>query len=107
MARLVSRSGPSRNSTRSAAWNSCSLTSGIATPRGDTDLRSSFLPQGLTEWAFAHTLWAQAHTNPNRTGGAVENQGTTAIAVEDLTKVYPGGKTARAGVSFAVDRGEI
>jgi ABC-2 type transport system ATP-binding protein len=37
----------------------------------------------------------------------VENQGTTAIVVEDLTKVYPGGKAALAGVSFAVDRGEI
>jgi ABC-2 type transport system ATP-binding protein len=37
----------------------------------------------------------------------VENQGTTAIAVEDLTKVYPGGKAALAGVSFAVERGEI
>jgi daunorubicin resistance ABC transporter ATP-binding subunit len=30
-----------------------------------------------------------------------------AIEVEDLVKVYPGGKTALAGVSFAVDRGEI
>jgi ABC-type multidrug transport system ATPase subunit len=37
----------------------------------------------------------------------VEDQGITAIAVEDLTKVYPGGKAALAGVSFAVDRGEI
>jgi ABC-type multidrug transport system ATPase subunit len=37
----------------------------------------------------------------------VEDQLITAIAVEDLTKVYPGGKAALAGVSFAVDRGEI
>jgi ABC-type Fe3+/spermidine/putrescine transport system ATPase subunit len=30
-----------------------------------------------------------------------------AIEVEDLVKVYAGGKTALAGVSFSVDRGEI
>jgi len=30
-----------------------------------------------------------------------------AIEVEDLTKVYPGGKPALNGISFAVDRGEI
>jgi ABC-2 type transport system ATP-binding protein len=30
-----------------------------------------------------------------------------AIEVEELAKVYPGGKTALDGVSFAVDRGEI
>jgi ABC-type multidrug transport system ATPase subunit len=30
-----------------------------------------------------------------------------AIEVDDLTKEYPGGKTALAGVSFSVERGEI
>lgn len=30
-----------------------------------------------------------------------------AIEVEDLVKVYPGGKTALNGISFAVERGEI
>jgi len=30
-----------------------------------------------------------------------------AIEVEDLVKIYPGGKAAVAGMSFAVDRGEI
>jgi ABC-2 type transport system ATP-binding protein len=37
----------------------------------------------------------------------MESKVTTAIEVEDLTKVYPGGKTALAGVSFTVGRGEI
>jgi ABC-2 type transport system ATP-binding protein len=31
----------------------------------------------------------------------------SAVEVEDLVKVYPGGKTALAGISFTVDRGEI
>jgi ABC-2 type transport system ATP-binding protein len=37
----------------------------------------------------------------------MEEQGTTAIEVEELTKVYAGGTAALAGVSFVVDRGEI
>lgn len=37
----------------------------------------------------------------------MEKHGTTAIEVEDLSKRYPGGKTALAGVSLTVNRGEI
>jgi ABC-2 type transport system ATP-binding protein len=36
-----------------------------------------------------------------------ESAGGPALEVEDLTKVYAGGKTAVAGVSFSVPRGEI
>jgi ABC-2 type transport system ATP-binding protein len=37
----------------------------------------------------------------------VERNHHPAVEVEDLTKVYPGGKSALAGVSFLVDAGEI
>ncbi len=39
--------------------------------------------------------------------GPIEHQDGAAIEVEDLAKVYAGGKTALAGVSFSVGRGEI
>jgi ABC-2 type transport system ATP-binding protein len=38
---------------------------------------------------------------------AREGAGAPAIEVDDLKKVYPGGTTALAGVSFAVGRGEV
>lgn len=37
----------------------------------------------------------------------MEDRDEVAIEVEDLTKAYPGGKKALAGISFSVDRGEI
>jgi ABC-2 type transport system ATP-binding protein len=38
---------------------------------------------------------------------AGDGAGAPAIEVEELQKVYPGGATALAGVSFAVGRGEV
>jgi ABC-type multidrug transport system ATPase subunit len=38
---------------------------------------------------------------------AGDGAGAPAIEVEELRKVYPGGMTALAGVSFAVGRGEV
>jgi ABC-2 type transport system ATP-binding protein len=43
----------------------------------------------------------------DRTSSRQEDAKGPAIEVEDLMKVYPGGKTAVGGVSFSVDRGEI
>src|SRR5260370_41789516 len=37
----------------------------------------------------------------------MSGQPDPAVEAEDLVKVYPGGKAALAGVSFAVGRGEI
>ena len=37
----------------------------------------------------------------------MSRQPDPAVEAEDLVKVYPGGKAALAGVSFAVGRGEI
>ena len=38
---------------------------------------------------------------------ARDGAGAPAIGVEELKKVYPGGSTALAGVSFAVGCGEV
>jgi hypothetical protein len=38
---------------------------------------------------------------------AGDGAGAPAIEVEELRKVYPGGTTALAGVSFAVGQGEV
>ena len=46
-------------------------------------------------------------SSPERSDVARPPEQRSAIEVEDLVKVYPGGKTALAGVSFSVDRGEI
>ena len=46
----------------------------------------------------------QSHGGSDAAG--TSDQGS-AIAVQDLVKVYRGGKTALAGVSFSVERGEI
>ena len=43
----------------------------------------------------------------SETKDRAEGTSAPAIEVEDLTKVYPGGKKALAGVSFSVRRGEI
>jgi ABC-2 type transport system ATP-binding protein len=46
-------------------------------------------------------------SSPERANVSGTPEQRLAIEVEDLIKVYPGGKTALAGVSFSVDRGEI
>src|SRR6266511_4242764 len=53
-ARLVSALGPSRSRTRSAASNSCSRTSRMATPVGTAHPSSLAGPRPFDEWAYAH-----------------------------------------------------
>jgi ABC-2 type transport system ATP-binding protein len=57
--------------------------------------------QGGQRVVYKPSVMGAARTGP------VEHRDRAAIEVEDLVKVYAGGKTALAGVSFCVGRGEI
>jgi ABC-2 type transport system ATP-binding protein len=53
--------------------------------------------------------WTEGEPSASATAGTgrFEHQDGAAIEVKDLVKIYAGGKTALAGVSFSVGRGEI
>jgi ABC-2 type transport system ATP-binding protein len=62
---------------------------------------------GLTKTSGSQRAVGELSSSAPAGTGAFEHKDGAAIEVEDLAKVYAGGKTALAGVSFSVGRGEI